>query len=578
MPDQSPHHVPDRTADRTAGTLTPRVLADRLLDDWVALDPVLATSLGLRQGADRFPDYSPDGQEATADLMRSTLALLPAAEAATADDDLERRCARLLRERLTAGLQLHEAGDGLRQLNVLGSPVHSVRSTFLQMPSATDEDWSTIAARMARVPEALDGARASLEKGRQTGLLAGPAQVAGVVEQLRAWGAGDGWFCGFAARGPEALQGVLRDGARSADAAVAGLADWLGGDYAAAASDGPDPVGRERYARWVRYWNGSDLDLDEAYAWGWQEYARLDGEMRAGAEQVLPGSTPRQAMTHLDEVGHAVDGVDEIRAWLQEFTDRVIATLDGVHFDLADPIKRVEVMIAPAGSAAAPYYTRPSLDFSRPGRTWLPTLGRERFPTWEMVSTWHHEAVPGHHLQLAQWVHVADSLSRYQTTIGGVSANLEGWALYAERLMDELGYLSDPGARLGFLDAQQMRAVRVVIDIGMHLGLRIPTDQGTPEAFHPGETWTPALAREFFGANSGRPASFLDSEIVRYLGLAGQAIGYKLGERAWLSGREAARAAHAARGETFDLKAWHMAALSQGSLGLDDLADELARL
>jgi uncharacterized protein (DUF885 family) len=173
---------------------------------------------------------------------------------------------------------------------------------------------------------------------------------------------------------------------------------------------------------------------------------------------------------------------------------------------------------------------------------------------------------------------VAPQLSRYQTSIGSVSANVEGWALYAERLMDELGFLTDPAARIGYLDAQRMRAVRVVIDLGMHLELEIPADQGVPEAFHPGQRWTPELAREFFGANSGRPAEFLDSEIVRYLGWPGQAIGYKLGERVWLAGRDAAQRASQGRGEAFDLKAWHMAALSQGSLGLDDLVAELSAL
>ena len=86
--------------------------------------------------------------------------------------------------------------------------------------------------------------------------------------------------------------------------------------------------------------------------------------------------------------------------------------------------------------------------------------------------------------------------------------------------------------------------------------------------------WTRETAREFLG-RSGRPPEFLDSEIVRYLGWPGQAISYKLGERAWLAGRDAARAA---RGAGFDLAAWHAAALSLGALGLDDLADELARL
>jgi len=127
---------------------------------------------------------------------------------------------------------------------------------------------------------------------------------------------------------------------------------------------------------------------------------------------------------------------------------------------------------------------------------------------------------------------------------------------------------------MGYLDAQMMRAVRVVIDIGMHLELTIPED--SPVA--PGQTWTPELAEEFFLAHSGRPADFIASEIIRYLGWPGQAISYKLGERAWLSGREAARAAAVARGEEFDLKAWHMAALSLGSLGLDALEAELAQI
>ncbi len=286
---------------------------------------------------------------------------------------------------------------------------------------------------------------------------------------------------------------------------------------------------------------------------------------------MLPGGSVRAAMRHLDDSSEAVSGAEQIRQRLQRLMDEAIADLDGTHFDLADPLKTVEARIAPPGSAAAPYYTPPSQDFSRPGRTWLPTLGRARFPLWNLISTWYHEGVPGHHLQLAQWTHLSQQLSLYQTTAGAVSACAEGWALYAERLMDELGYLSAPGARLGYLDAQMMRAIRVVVDIGMHLGLAIPAD--CPLA--PGETWTPELALEFLAAHSGRERDFLDSEIVRYLSAPGQAISYKLGERAWLAGRQAAVAAS---GGDFDLKSWHMAALSLGSLGLDDLTGELAAL
>jgi uncharacterized protein (DUF885 family) len=444
------------------------------------------------------------------------------------------------------------------------------------MPAASEDDWAVIARRMARVAPALAGYRSSLEEGASRGLLAAPRQVSTTIGQFDEWaaaGGGRGWFADFAAGAsvPPALRADLDEAAGSASSALAGLRDWLAAEYLPRTAGVPDGVGEERYRACARRWTGADLDPAEAYAWGWSEYQLLRGQMRDEAQKVLPGASALDAMRHLDAHGEAVDGVEQIRQWLQQVMDDAIADLDGTHFDLAEPIKVVEARIAPPGSAAAPYYTAPSQDFARPGRTWLPTLGSTRFPVWNLVSVWYHEGVPGHHLQLAQWAHLSRQLSMYQTSIGGVSACSEGWALYAERLMDELGYLSAPGTRLGYLDAQMMRAVRVVIDIGMHLELAVPGDS----PLGAGETWTPDLARAVFAAHSGRDGAFIDSEIVRYLSAPGQAISYKLGERAWLRGRAAAKAA---RGGDFDLKSWHMAALSLGSLGLDDLTGELASL
>jgi uncharacterized protein (DUF885 family) len=560
---------------------TPRQVADRYVDAVCDLDPIVATSLGTRPGDDRLPDTSPVGLAAEADLLRSTLIDLDRVlteDRALDDDPIERRCARLLRERLTAALDLHEAGEDLRAVSNLFSPVHSIRQVFSMMPTRTPEDWAVLARRMARVPAAYRGYRETLTAGAEQGLFAAPRQVLTVVGQLDEWLDG-AYFAGFVAAGPDQLRAELDAAAAAADAAVAEMRDFLRNVYAPRTEGTPDAVGRERYARFARSWNGSDLGagtgLEDAYAWGWAEHQRILAEQRTEADKVLGGATPMEAMRWLTEHGEAVDGVETVRHRLQAMMDEAIEALDGTHFDIVGPVRQVEAMIAPPGSAAAPYYTRPAQDFSRPGRTWLPTLGRNRFPLWDLVSTWYHEGVPGHHLQLAQWAYVAPQLSSYQTSLGSVGANVEGWALYAERLMDELGFLTDPGARLGYLDAQQMRAVRVVIDIGMHLQLPVPDDAEGVLAEHRGEPWTPELARAFFGENCGRDAPFLDSELVRYLGMPGQAISYKLGERAWLDGRAAARQA---RGATFDLKAWHMAALSQGSLGLDDLTEELAQL
>ncbi|WP_328840355.1 DUF885 domain-containing protein [Streptomyces europaeiscabiei] len=555
----------------------PRAVADAYVDDLIALDPVTGTYLGVKESSSRLPDTSPAGQEARAELIRATLARLDEAERRPgADSDAERRCARLLRERLTAELAVHEADEGLRAVGNMVTPPHEVREVFTITPAETEEDWAAIAERLRAVPTAYAGYRESLALGLERKLYAGPRPTTTFVGQLTEWadtdGSGRGWFEDFAAAGPDSLRAELDEAARAATRAVVELRDWMRDVYAPAVEDASNTVGRERYGKLVRYFTGSDLDLDEAYAYGWAEFHRLLGEMKQEAAKILPGAeTPWVALAHLDEHGRHIEGVDEVRAWLQSLMDEAIEALDGTHFDLAEPVRKVESCIAPPGGAAAPYYSAPTEDFSRPGRTWLPTMGATRFPVYDLVSTWYHEGVPGHHLQLAQWVYVKDDLSRYQATIGGVSANAEGWALYAERLMDELGFLKDAEERLGYLDAQMMRAARVIVDIGMHLELEIPADS----PFHPGERWTVELAQEFFGAHSSRPADFVESELTRYLTMPGQAIGYKLGERAWLLGRENAKRRH---GDAFDAKAWHMAALSQGSLGLDDLVDELSRL
>ena len=573
--------MPDIT--QTSSQPAPRVareLADGYVVALAELDPILATALGLHPGEDHLNDFSPAGQEALDDLARSTLAELDAVEggADLAEGD-ERRCARLLRERLEAGLAMSNQGEHLRFVSNIFGPAHRVRNVFLDMPADSADDWAVIARRMARVGQALAGYRASLADGAARGLLAAPRLVAAMAGQFVEWTAaadGKGWYAGFAADAPEALMSPaqradLDDAAASAISSVDDLRRWLTQEYLPQAENVPDGVGAERYRVCARRWTGADLDPEDAYAWGWSQYQELRQQMDTEADRVLAGGSVQDAIRHLDTHGEVVEGVEEIRLRLQQIMDEAIRDLDGTHFDIAERVKTVQARIAPPGSAAAPYYTAPSQDFSRPGRTWLPTLGRTSFPLWGLVSTWYHEGVPGHHLQLAQWRHLSDQLSMYQTTVGGVSACSEGWALYAERLMDELGYLSIPGSRLGYLDAQIMRAIRVVVDIGMHLRLAVPDDS----PLGAGQQWTPELAADFFDAHSGRGRAFIDSEIVRYLSSPGQAISYKLGERAWLAGRDAARAA---RGGGFDLKAWHMAALSLGSLGLDNLTAELAVL
>jgi uncharacterized protein (DUF885 family) len=236
---------------------------------------------------------------------------------------------------------------------------------------------------------------------------------------------------------------------------------------------------------------------------------------------------------------------------------------------MAPQARRVECMIAPPGGPAAMYYTAPSEDWSRPGRTWYPAGDRTVFPTWEEVSTAYHEGVPGHHLQHVQVMTAEPRLNRHQR-FSFNSGHGEGWALYAERLMDELGYHEQPDTRLGMLSASAFRAARVVVDIGLHLELDIPTT----ETFHPGERWSYELACDFMAGHVARGLDFVTSEVDRYLGMPGQAITYKIGEREWLDIRASVRERE---GAAFDLKGFHARALGLGPMGLGQLRAELTQ-
>lgn len=338
----------------------PREVADAYVDELIALDPVLGTYLGVQESHGRLPDTSPAGQEAVAELARVTLARLDEAERRPgADRDIERRCGRLLRERLTAALAVHDAGEGLRSVGNLHTAAHSVREVFTLTPTETDEDWATVAERLRAVPAALAGYRESLALGLDRKLYAGPRPTATFIEQLAQWsdtdGQGRGWFEDFVSAGPDSARAELDAAARAATEAVVSLRDWMREVYAPTIEGAPNTVGHERYARLARYFNGTDLDLGEAYAYGWAEYHRLLAEMRTEAEKILPGAaTPWVALAHLDEHGRHIEGVEEVRTWLQELMDEAIAALDGTHFELAEPVRKVESRIAPPGGAAAP--------------------------------------------------------------------------------------------------------------------------------------------------------------------------------------------------------------------------------
>ncbi|SFK36160.1 DUF885 domain-containing protein [Amycolatopsis sacchari] len=546
-------------------------ISDRFVTEFAAAHPVAATELGIPGYDDQLTDYSPEGHAARAALSRRALAEIEATEPADAG---ERAAKAVFTERVGLDLEIHEAGLDAASLNVIASPVQDLRMVFDLMPTDTEEQWANIAARLHKVPVAVDGIRASLLAAAEAGNAPALRQVTKVAEQAETWaglGGEKGFFDSLVANGPEALRKDLEHGARSAQEAYAELAGFLRAELAPKARV-KDAVGEDAYRLWSRYFTGAALDPREAYEWGWGEFARLEGEMREVAARIKPGATLHEVAEALDaDPKYRVHGRKQFEQWMQRLSDTALRELRGKHFDIPDELMALECRIAPPGGGAGAYYTGPSEDFSRPGRMWwsLPP-GRDEFSTWREVSTVYHEGVPGHHLQIATAV-AQPSLNRFQRMLAFVSGHGEGWALYAERLMQDLGYLSDDGELFGMLSEQLFRAGRVLVDFGMHLELEIPKGTG----FHEGERWTPELGLEFMLTRTITDPPLVHDEIDRYLGWPGQAPAYKLGERLWLEAREDARRR---QGSSFDIKEFHTKALRLGGMGLDTLRTQLAEL
>ena len=543
-------------------------IADAYVDTVAALDPIEATFAGIAGHDAELTDLSPDG---FAERNAATKQVLADLEGAQVRSEREQVAADAMRERLGLQVEMYEVGLD-RALNNITSPAHWVREVFDLMKTDTDDDWAAVASRLRAVPAAIDQYKQVLEADIAAGIPPAQRQVGEVVTQMRR--TADGFFTDFVKVGAESYNPDLLALAKAANTAYAEFARYLVDDVAPR-SRATDAAGRDLYRVASRYFLGAEVDLDETYAWGIEELSRIEAEMAEVAQQITPGGTVDDATEVLDaDPDRNVEDVEAFRQWMQDLSDHTIAEVNGKHFDIPEPIQRLECKIAPTHDGVM-YYNGPSEDFSRAGSMWWSVPeGLDKLTTWRETTTVFHEGVPGHHLQVAQAVYQRELLNRWQRTLCWVSGHGEGWALYAERLMADLGYLDDPGDRLGMLDAQALRAARVIIDIGVHLGFDVPDRFVRSDGLTPGP-WTAESAWQFMTKHIREDEKILRFELNRYLGWPGQAPSYKIGERIWLQARDDVRAR---KGDTFDLKEFHKAALDLGSLGLDPLQAALARL
>ena len=540
---------------------------DRIANKWVdtsaELSPSFATYIGRDIGKDKVDDASPEAHARYVGEMRKVLAELDGAKPVDKVDEVTLDA---LRENLTLGVEIAESGLWKRDLDVIASPAQGFREIFDLSPTATEDDWKNISARLSAIPGAVDGYIRSLKEGIAANDAPARRQVEWVLNEVKELAGKESFFTKFAAGAKagetELSAGLKADVERAAVTATEGyaqLADFLANELLPNANK-VDAIGRERYSLLSRRFLGAKVDLDETYEWGIEELARVTAEQNAVANEIKAGATVQEAIDVLNnDASRKLHGTKALQEWMQNLSDAAIEKLSGTHFDIAEPIKKLECMIAPSNSGAI-YYTGPTDDFSRPGRMWWSVpAGVDEFDTWRETTTVYHEGVPGHHLQVAQAVYNRAELNSWRRLASWTSGHGEGWALYAERLMADLGFLDDAGDRLGMLDGQRMRAARVVLDIGVHLGK--PKLEGSG-------VWDFDYALDFMGKNVNMSKEFVNFEVHRYFGWPGQAPSYKIGQRIW----EQTRDEYAARkSAAFDIKEFHREALNLGGLGLDTL-------
>ena len=536
-------------------------LSDEYVEKGAAFSPIECTSLGIPGFEDQLDDFSLAHAGKSAAYARD---VLNRAKAIQPIDDIDRIAQAVLIERTESRLQLHDSREAYVAYGQISSPVAAIRSVFSIMDLTTPEQVVNAGKRMAAIEGALKSWRDCIEEVHAEGHRTARRQVLAVAGQLKTHS--EGAYSKIASEIASEIAPGSADiaaAAKQAEAACADMSKWLEEVHAPRSAEA-DGVGEKRYAPWARYFTGAELDLRATYEWGKQDLQAINDRMWRAAAKIAPHcKTLAEVAEFCEQSDHLkIHGADNLLQELKDFTEAAIKKVDGIYFDIDDRIRFCDARIAPEGSAAAPYYMPPSEDLKRPGTTWYPTLGNETFNFWHIASTWYHEAVPGHHLQCATAIIEKDRLTRFQRTGAWISGYGEGWALYAERFMYELGAFEDPALELGYLSGQALRAARIVVDIGMHLGL---------DDFD-GKPWNAESAYNLMVERALIEPAFAQSEIERYLSWPGQAISYKVGERIWMEIREETKTR---LGAAFDIKAFHNYALKVGPMGLDSLRAEM---
>jgi len=539
-------------------------------DLYMLENPDSATWFGDPRGQDRLTDLSRDGVERRQRAIRESLALIESIDRA-ALPEAERANYDLLRD------SLQREVDGLRfprellQMNQMSGPQQDVASLLAMMPNASVGQLEDQIARMEALPAYVDQSIALLREGMAAGVTPPKVTLRDVPQQIRNQLVDDAGLSpllqGFSEI-PETVDPVQAESLRQRAAeayrkrvvpAYERLLEFTEGEYlpaaraSIAARDLPDGVAWYQYN--VADYTTTDLTPPQIHDIGLGEVKRIREEMAEIMQSSGFSGTFEEFLLFLRTDPQFFHTTPE--ALMREYRDIAkradpeLVRLFG--FLPRTPYGVIEVPDYAAPSQTTAYYQRGSLQAGRPGYFFANTYALDTRPRWEMEALTLHEAVPGHHLQIAIQQEL-EGLPWFRQN-PTYTAFIEGWGLYSESLGEEMGFYRDPYSKFGQLTYEMWRAIRLVVDTGMHyLG------------------WSREQAIDFFKANAGKAEHDIIVEVDRYIVWPGQALAYKLGE---LKIKELRAHAEQALGEKFDIRAFHDRVLGKGAVPLNVLEADI---
>ena len=534
-------------------------------DSQMAAHPVAATALGDRRFDDRLRANGPGALEDDRQRLTGLLAEVTAIDSSDLDDE-DRVTHSALVDFLAYELEFVAAGLDAWMVDPLDGPQVAYLNVPSFQPIRSSDEGTALVARWNEIGPWVERLTGTTRDALGRGIAAPQALIRNVVAELddllarpdSDWPlvepAGDvpaEWSAATRERHAAAVRAAVADGIRPAFARYrAFLADELG--PVARGDDEPGlshvPGGPEAYARLVRAHTTLELTPAEIHRIGLEETERIDAEFRELGGQLLDTTDQATILArlrsdpalHFAKPGEVFDVAESSLA-------RANAAIPGWFGRLPKtPCVVIEMAAHEAKYSTIAYYREPAADGSRPGSYYINTSAPETRPRYEAETLAFHEAVPGHHLQIA----IAQELEGLPAfrRLGGPTAYIEGWGLYSERLSAEMGLLSGEMDRFGVASFDAWRACRLVVDTGLHaLG------------------WSRDRAIAFMVEHTALAENNIANEVDRYLAIPGQALAYKLGQREILQLRDEARAA---LGAAFDIRAFHDVVLGQGAVGL----------